>query len=129
MKKLVCMFALVLVSYAEADNSMESLEPVASAPQVIVVYRNQCPDNQENEIEMVKGLIEYEKASSPIVYSSVPGIWDDGTIGAIDLHQSLEMMEQAFEWQQKDESWASQYEAIVSACGGNEFEPGYMVAQ
>ena len=60
---------------------------MAAAPQVIVVYRNRCPDNQENAIEMVKELIEYEKASSPIAY---PRPWNlDGTIGAIDLHQSL----------------------------------------
>ena len=129
MKKFICMFALVFACQAKADDLIESLEPVAAAPQVIVVYRNQCPDNQEKAIEMVKELIEYEKASSPIAYSSVPGIWDDGTIGAIDLHQSLEMMEQAFEWQQKDESWTAQYNAIVAACGGNEFEPSYMVAK
>ena len=78
---------------------------------------------------MVKGLIAYERVSSPIAYSSVPGIWEDGTIGAIDLHQSIELMEKAFDWQQADESWTSQYKAIVSACGGNEFEPSYMVAQ
>ncbi|MBC09834.1 MAG: hypothetical protein CMQ39_06690 [Gammaproteobacteria bacterium] len=129
MKKFVCIFTLVLACQARADDPMEGLEPVASAPQVIVVYRNECTNNEKKAIEMVKDLIEYEKTSSPIAYSSVPGIWDDGTIGAIDLHQSLKMMEQAFEWQKKDESWTSQYNAIVSACGGNEFEPSYMVAE
>ena len=129
MKKFIYMFALAFACQAKADGLIESLQPVASAPQVIVVYRNQCPDNQENAIEMVKELIDYEKASSPIVYSSVSGIWDDETIGAIDLHQSLDMMEKAFDWQQKDESWTSQYNAIVAACGGNEFEPSYMVVK
>ena len=129
MKKFVCIFTLVLACQARADDPMEGLEPVASAPQVIVVYRNECTNNEKKAIEMVKDLIEYEKTSSPIAYSSVPGIWDDGTIGAIDLHQSLKMMEQVFEWQKKDESWTSQYNAIVSACGGNEFEPSYMVAE
>ena len=47
MKKFICMFALVFVCQARADDLIESLEPVAAAPQVIVVYRNQCPDNQE----------------------------------------------------------------------------------
>ncbi len=129
MKKLFIFCILILGSHAKAADPVESIDPIASAPQVIVVYRNKCPENQENAIQMVKGLIAYESVSSPIAYSSVPGIWEDGSIGAIDLHQSIELMEKAFDWQQADESWTSQYKAIVSACGGNEFEPSYMVAQ
>ena len=29
-------------------------------------------------------LITYEKKNSPISYSSSPGAWSDGTIGAVD---------------------------------------------
>ena len=72
MKKFVCIFTLVLACQARADDPMEGLEPVASAPQVIVVYRNECTNNEKKAIEMVKDLIEYEKTSSPIAYSSVP---------------------------------------------------------
>jgi len=129
MKKLFIFCVLIFGSHAKAADPVESIDPIASTPQVIVVYRNKCPENQENAIQMVKGLIAYERVSSPIAYSSVPGIWEDGSIGAIDLHQSIELMEKAFDWQQADESWTSQYKAIVSACGGNEFEPSYMVAK
>ena len=129
MKKIFIFCVLVFGAHAKAANPVVSIDPVASAPQVIVVYRNKCPENQEKAIQMVKGLIAYERVSSPIAYSSVPGIWQDGSIGAIVLHQSIELMEKAFDWQKADESWTSQYKAIVSACGGNEFEPSYMVAK
>ena len=129
MKKLFISCALIFGFHAKAADPVASIDPIASAPQVIVVYRNKCPGNQENAIQMVKGLIAYERVSSPIAYSSVPGIWEDGTIGAIDLHQSIELMEKAFDWQRADKSWTSQYKAIVSACDGNEFEPSYMVAK
>ena len=47
---------------------------------------------------MIKKIIAYERANSPITYSSSPGVWSDGTIGAVDLHDSIEAMEKAFDW-------------------------------
>ena len=64
MKKFICMFALVFACQAKADDLIEGLEPVAAAPQVIVVYRNQCPDNQENAYQLLKKM-----------YTKVPAIF------------------------------------------------------
>ena len=62
MKKLFIFCILILGSHAKAADPVESIDPIASTPQVIVVYRNKCPENQENAIQMVKGLIAYEKS-------------------------------------------------------------------
>ena len=129
MKRVLILASIFFCVGTIADNSGVTLDPVASAPQVVVVYRNTCPGSEEKAISMIKDLIAYERKASPIAYSSVPGVWNDGTIGAIDLHQSVAMMEKAFEWQGADSSWSAQYNAIVEVCGGNEFDPAYMVTR
>ena len=73
--------------------------------------------NIDKAISMVKKIIAYEIKNSPISYSSSPGAWSDGTIGAVDLHDSLEAMEKAFAWQAADQKWSSMYEDVAKACG------------
>tara|TARA_X000000368_G_scaffold75016_1_gene55489 strand:+ start:526 stop:933 length:408 start_codon:yes stop_codon:yes gene_type:complete len=103
---------------AHHESSKSGLMPVAKPGQVIVTYRGQCAEkNIDKAISIVKKVITYEKKNSPISYSSSPGAWSDGTIGAVDLHDSLEAMEKAFAWQASDQKWSSMYEDVAEACG------------
>ena len=77
--------------FAMHHASSEMLMPVAKPGQVIVIYKGECPSGKVDEsIEIIKKTIAYEKVNSPISYSSSPGVWSDGTIGAVDLHDSIE---------------------------------------
>ena len=96
----------------------EMLMPVAKPGQVIVIYRGECPSGKVDEsIKMVKEIIAYERKNSPVSYSSSPGVWSDGNIGAVDLHDSLEAMEKAFAWQADDEKWSGLYDEVAKTCG------------
>ncbi len=96
----------------------EGIQPVAKPGQVIVTYRGECPsDAVDAAVEEIRKAIAYERKSSPILYSSSPGVWSDGKIGAVDLHDSAEAMEKAFAWQAADEKWSSSYAQIAATCG------------
>ena len=96
----------------------ENIEPVAKPGQVIVTYRGDCPsDAIDDAIALIKEAIAYERKNSPILYTSSPGVWTDGKIGAVDLHESKAAMEKAFAWQAADEKWSAMYAGIASRCG------------
>jgi len=100
------------------ESSESSLMPVAKPGQVIVTYRGFCPEkNIDKAINIVKQTIAYERKNSPVSYSSSPGVWSDGTIGAVDLHDSVEAMNKAFAWQSADKKWSSLYDQVAEACG------------
>ncbi len=100
------------------ESSKSSLMPVAKPGQVIVTYRGSCPEeNIDKAINIVKQTIAYERKNSPVSYSSSPGVWSDGTIGAVDLHDSVEAMNKAFAWQSADKKWSSLYDQVAAACG------------
>ena len=100
------------------ESSESSLMPVAKPGQVIVTYRGFCPEkNIEKAINIIKQTIAYERKNSPVSYSSSPGVWSDGTIGAVDLHDSVEAMNKAFAWQSADKKWSSLYDQVAAACG------------
>jgi hypothetical protein len=100
------------------ESSESSLMPVAKPGQVIVTYRGSCPEeNIDKAINIVKQTIAYKRKNSPVSYSSSPGVWSDGTIGAVDLHDSVEAMNKAFAWQSADKKWSSLYDQVAAACG------------
>ena len=121
MKSILITISFIIslnVFSAHHESNESGLMPVAKPGQVIVTYRGQCAEKNINKaISMVKKIIAYEIKNSPISYSSSPGAWSDGTIGAVDLHDSLEAMEKAFAWQAADQKWSSMYEDVAKACG------------
>ncbi len=110
----------------------ENIQPVAKPGQVIVTYRGNCPSEAVDEaIARIKETIAYERNNSPILYTSSPGVWTDGKIGAVDLHESEAAMQKAFAWQAADKKWSSMYADIASICGLNveDFEVNSLVAR
>jgi hypothetical protein len=96
----------------------ESLTPPAKAGQVVVTYRGECPPEAvDDAIAKIKETISYERTNSPIFYVSSPGVWADGTVGAVDIHESRERMDQAFAWQSEDATWSTSYDSIAASCG------------
>ena len=110
----------------------ENIQPVAKPGQVIVTYRGDCPSEAIDEaIDRIKETIAYERKTSPILYTSSPGVWTDGKIGAVDLHESEAAMQRAFAWQSADKKWSSMYADIASICGlkVEDFEVNSLVAR
>lgn len=96
----------------------ESLMPPAKAGQIVVTYQGACPaDAIDGAIAKIRETIAYERANSPVVYASSPGVWADGRIGAVDLHESKEAMDKALAWQDADATWSSSFDAIAASCG------------
>jgi hypothetical protein len=96
----------------------ESLMPPAKAGQIVITYQGACPaDAIDGAIAKIRETIAYERANSPVVYVSSPGVWADGRIGAVDLHESKEAMDKAFAWQAADATWSSNFDAIAASCG------------
>lgn len=96
----------------------EAMNPVADAGQIIVTYKGECPSGESKKaIKGIKKIIAYEKMNSPVSYSSSPGVWSDGSIGAVDLHDSEESLNQAVEWQNSDKKWSNMYAKVATLCG------------
>ena len=120
MKYLLSTFLLTTSFFALSGHhaSNEGLIPVAKPGQIIVTYKGECPSGKvDDAIEMVKKTIAYERKNSPVSYSSSPGVWSDGMIGAVDLHDSEEAMNKAFEWQANDKQWSDLYDGVAMTCG------------
>ena len=133
-KSLGCLLTVfvTILSGSTLAAHHEDLQPVAKPGEVIVTYRGECPSEAIDEaIALIKKTIAYERKNSPILYSSSPGVWSDGRIGAVDLHESEEAMEKAFAWQVADAKWSSMYEEIASRCGltVEDFEVSSLVAR
>ena len=125
---LMCSISIFTMHHA----SNEVLMPVAKPGQVIVTYRGECPSGKVDEsIEIVQKIIAYERENSPVSYSSSPGVWSDGTIGAVDLHDSTEAMEKAFDWQANNKTWSDLYGQVAQKCGTTveEFLVLHMIAR
>lgn len=92
--------------------------PPAKPGQIVVTYQGTCPAAAiDSTIEKVKEIIAYERANSPVLYASSPGVWSDGKIGAVDIHESTEAMAKAFAWQAADKKWSDGYAGIAASCG------------
>ena len=95
----------------------ESLMVPAKAGQVVVTYKGECPsDSVDGAIAKIKEVILYERANSPVQYASSPGVWADGKVGAVDVHDSKEAMDKAFAWQAADATWTASYDAVAASC-------------
>lgn len=120
MKYFLSTILLLTSLYALSGHhaSNEGLMPVAKPGQIIVTYKGECPaDKIDESIAIIKQTIAYERKNSPVSYSSSPGTWSDGTVGAVDLHDSEEAMNKAFEWQANDKKWSDLYDQVAAACG------------
>ena len=113
---ILLLTSLYALSGHHATN--EGLMPVAKPGQIIVTYKGECPaDKIDESIAKIKQTIAYERKNSPVLYSSSPGVWSDGMVGAVDLHDSIEAMEKAFEWQANDKKWSDLYDKVAETCG------------
>ena len=121
-KQFLSVASLTLVLSIAASTATaghhESLTPPAKEGQVVVTYRGQCPPEAvDGAIAKIKETISYERTNSSIFYVSSPGVWANGNVGAVDVHESREAMDKAFAWQSGDATWSTSYDAIAASCG------------
>ena len=128
--KLILFILSIFVSLTSITFASDHIEQAAGKGKLIVVYSGQCPsDIQEQAIIKVKELIEYEAKNSPIPFPSSPGVWDNGKIGAVDLHNSIVSMNKVFKWQETDPKWSEMYSSITSMCGIEDFDINILVVK
>ena len=65
----------------------------------------------------VMSMIAYERDASPYPYSAAPALHEDGAVVSVDVHGSVESMNNATAWQAADEEWQAQFAVMVAACG------------
>ena len=106
------------ISFAAHHKEPQTLSPVASEGQVIVMYEVPC-SNMDAGLAALKTLIAYEAEASPITYSSSPVMIREGVMGAVDLHLSVSSMEKAIAWQASDEKWKALQATSLEACNIN----------
>ena len=118
LQALALLTATTLVTAPAFAGHHEGLQPPAKPGQLIVTYQGTCPSEAiDTAIEKIKSIIAYERANSPVLYASSPGVWADGKIGAVDIYESSQAMEKAFAWQASDKAWSDGYDAIAASCG------------
>ena len=121
LKNLILVTTLLLSSFSFSMGHLDhekSLHPVAKSGQMIVTYQGDCSKgNAKKAMQLIDKIITYEKKNSPIKYSSAPGTWSDNSIGAVDLHDSEDAMNQAFDWQSNDKKWSDMFDGIAKTCG------------
>ncbi len=117
-RTLALLTANTLIAASAIAGHHEGLQPPAKPGQVVVTYQGTCPEEAiDNAIENIKNIIAYERANSPVLYASSPGVWADGKVGAVDIHETPQAMEKAFAWQASDKAWSDGYDAIAASCG------------
>ena len=119
--RFLILFSGILLSgltIAVHHQQIETIAPVAFADQVIIVYEVPCKDVPTG-LAALKELIAYEAASSPIAYSSSPGLIGEDAIGAVDLHLSALSMEKAVAWQESNKQWKAMQDKSLRACDVN----------
>ena len=118
------------ISFAAHHKEPQTLSPVASEGQVIVMYEVPC-SNMDAGLAALKTLIAYEAEASPITYSSSPVMIREGVMGAVDLHLSASSMEKAIAWQDGDAKWQALQATSFEICNINidELTATAMVAQ
>ncbi len=100
---------------AEDHHASEHTTPIAKPGQIVVVFEVPCTDSAQS-LAILNELIAYEAVNSPIAYSSVAVSINESTVGAIDVHESMAAMEQAFAWQEGDETWTALQAKAFEAC-------------
>jgi hypothetical protein len=99
---------------------------------MVVTYLGTCPSEAvDSTLEKIQKIIAYERANSPVLYASSPGVWADGKIGAVDIHKSQQAMDAAFAWQSSDKTRSDGYADIAASCGitVEEFEVSVFTAR
>ena len=119
-KKLLMIAVLLMSNSAIAGHHEKAgtLMPAAMAGQVVVAYEVPCA-NPAAGADSLKALIAYEASASPVAYSSVATTIGDAKVGAVDVHRSTGAMEQAFSWQEQDETWLSMQADALALCGAD----------
>lgn len=106
---------LSFCSFSVAVGAQEIGE-AAQSGQLMVVYHWPCED-LEAGLTLLDEMNIYEGGASPIPYSAISAVHDDGALASIDVHSSQQAFEKAAAWQDADAEWQRIFAAMVDACG------------
>ena len=96
---------------------IESRKPVANPGKIVVVYKNACKKfSQQDAMRTLNKIIAHERANSPVSFASSAVIFEDGEIGAIDTHMSIDSYNQAMAWQNSDAEWQRLFQEVLTTC-------------
>ena len=103
----------------ERISRLEESAPTTQAGKIIVIYKIKCAGfaRQQDATRALEAMIKHEQEAATVTYESSPLVFEDGHIGALDRHGSIESYNDALKWQSTDSVWQAHLNTVLNSCG------------
>ena len=111
----VLLFSINLV---EAGGHLShEIAPAAKAGQSIIIYRMPCSvPGRAAALSTLSEMANHEHQNSPVEYKTVQVKFENGDIGAVDVHASMSNFEKASAWMDGDKKWQGLFARFLASC-------------
>ena len=93
------------------------IAPAAKSGQSIIIYRMPCSaKGQADALSTLSVMADHEHQNSPVEYKTVQVKFENGDIGAVDVHSSMSNFEKASAWMDSDKKWQGLFSRILASC-------------
>lgn len=103
----------------ERISRLEESSSTTQAGKIIVIYKFKCAGfaRQQDALRALDAMIKHEQEAAAVTYTSSPLVFEDGQIGAVDRHESVESYNDAVKWQGTNAVWQTHLNKILKSCG------------
>jgi len=93
------------------------IAPAAKSGQSIIIYRMPCSaKGRADALSKLSEMANHEHQNSPVEYKTVQVKFENGDIGAVDVHASMSNFEKASAWMDGDKKWQGLFASILASC-------------
>ena len=93
------------------------IAPAAKSGQSTIIYRMPCSaKGQADALTTLSVMADHEHQNSPVEYKTVQVKFENGDIGAVDVHSSMSNFEKASAWMDSDKRWQDLFSSILASC-------------
>ena len=93
------------------------IAPAAKSGQSIIIYRMPCSaKGQADALSTLSEMANHEHQNSPVEYKTVQVKFENGDIGAVDVHASMSNFEKASAWMYGDKKWQGLFARFLASC-------------
>ena len=71
---------------------------------------------QADALTTLSVMADHEHQNSPVEYKTVQVKFENGDIGAVDVHSSMSNFEKASAWMDSDKKWQGLFSSILASC-------------
>ena len=102
----------------ERISRLEERSSTTQAGKIIVIYKFKCAGfaRQQDALRALDAMIKHEQEAAAVTYTSSPLVFEDGQIGAVDRHESVESYNDAVKWKVRMPCGAH-LNKILKSCG------------